>query len=106
MSISKETSKSLPDQFDEFTQRLAARGITITPLPGLGVWGFSAQKGAQQLRLFWDYREDLLVVERPGRSGPSEPDCCHPLTNMTRDRVLAFVYDFLVNRFSTAPPKG
>jgi hypothetical protein len=96
-------SSSFPDQFDEFTERLAVEGITITPLAGLGVWGFLAEKGDKKVEIFWANRDDLLEVRRPVQGGVGwELDSIHPLGTKTRAQVLAFVRGFLINKLSTA----
>ncbi len=102
MSHLHNLSKSFPDQFSEFSERLAVKGITITPIPGSGLWGFQAEKGVNRVEIYWDNRDDLLEVRRPTQGGNGwEVDSVHAITSMTRDQVLAFVEDFLITRLST-----
>src|SRR3954469_8686438 len=96
MSISRQTLKSLPDQFDDFTKRLASAGITVTPLPKFGVYGFLAEKSGKKLEVFWDNRDDLLELRRASGEFESAP----PPAAMTCDRVYALAYDLLVAKLS------
>lgn len=105
MSISQETLKSLPDQFDEFAKRLAAQGIIITPLPSFGVYGFLAEKGAKRLEVFWDNRNDFLEIRQPAGHG-WELESAHTVSTMTRDRVYAFAHDLLITKLSNEDRKG
>lgn len=103
----QDMSKSFPDQFAEFTERLAVKGITITPLPGVGLWGFQAENGVKKVEIYWDNRADFLEAKRPVEGGHGwEVDSIHPITNMTRDQVLGFVQDFLITKLSTVRQKG
>ena len=95
MSISQQTLKSLPDQFDDFAKRLASEGITITPLPKFGVYGFLAEKSGKKLEVFWDNRDDLLEIRQPAGLG-WVTESAHSVSRMTRDRVYALAHDLLV----------
>ena len=94
MSISQQALKSLPDQFDDFTKRLASQGINVTPLPRFGVYGFLAEKSGKKLEVFWDNRDDLLEIRHPS----GEFESVHPVAAMTRDRVYALAHDLLVTK--------
>jgi hypothetical protein len=101
MSLPYNIPKSFPDQFDEFTKRLAAVGIILTPILGLGVWGFLAEKGCEKVKVFWDTRDDLLEVSRPLQAGLGwELDSVHPLTSKTKEQVLTFVQGLLIKKLS------
>jgi hypothetical protein len=101
MSISQQTLKTLPDQFDDFTKRMALEGITITPLPHFGVYGFMAEKGSRKLKVLWDNRDDLLLIDRfDGLSWSQE--CGESVSTLTRDKVYALAHDLLVARLSSS----
>ena len=104
MSISQETLKSLPDQFDDFVKRLASQGIIITPLPKFGVYGFLAEKGAKKLQVFWDNRDDFLEIRQPVGLG-WELESGHSVSTMTRDRVYALAQDLLVTKLLSSDRK-
>jgi len=97
MSISQQTLKSLPDQFDDFTKRLASEGIVIIPSPKFGVYGFLAEKSGNKLEVFWDNRDDLLEIRHPS----GEFESVHPIAMLTRDRVYALAHDLLVAKLSS-----